>query len=160
MAEPYRDILLVSAVGVLGALGIYYATQPKSAPQPFQPTSFPVPPTGQGTYVPIDPSNATVTVRTGEQLLVAASSDDPAFATPEALALGVTDLFRQQTTLPVVMFVTPGMPATIPGIPGTIILSAVLNAFPGMPASTVTYARQLRSVQPRIAAVILSKRVG
>ena len=165
MAEPYRDVLLVSAVGILGALGIYYATQPQPRPpqSPYQPTSYPLPPTGQGTFVPVDPLAPTVTVRTGESIVLAANTDDPILlASPEALAFAVTDMFRQQTTLPVLMLVTPQIPLNL-GIPtpvGTTLLSGTLNAFPGAAPSSATYSRMLRAVQPRVAAIILAKRVA
>lgn len=167
MAEPYRNVLLVSAVGILGALGIYYATQPRvitpvEPQRPYQPASypFPLPPTGQETFVPVDPAAPTVALRTGETVIIAASSDDPVLATPEALALAVMDLFRQQTTLPVFMLVSPIVPTGLTAPIGTTLLSAKLNAFPGAAPSTSTYARMLRAVQPRVAAIILARRVA
>lgn len=170
-------------LGILGALGSLAGTVPPLASIPGF-SSIPglgnipgfggpaIPPyggtvlTSGGMLMPVLPSDASVTVPNGGQILVLADTSALELQQDVALALALTELYRQQApTLPgFVAFVAaprvqdlaPGLAAQLPLLAGGRYFLGTLRAQPG--AAAPTYPRVTSAPLLNLQSTILAAR--
>ena len=170
-------------LGILSTLGGLAGTVPSLIPPGLIP-GFPlstgqaptVVPLGSGILVPVLPAEATVTLPPGGQILVAAYTKAPELQQDIALALALTELYRQQaSTLPgFVAFVAVPDPQTLvpqlivqppagsppigPAIPwlGGRVFLGTLRAQPG--TASPTYPRIVSGLNQSLESTILAAR--
>lgn len=137
-----------------------------SAPPPFAPPGATPGIPLQAVYLPVDPASAIVTLRPGDEVAIAASSDAPELQQPAALALAATEAYRRAGTPPTGLLVVAAPPQALPGglslsqlVAGKTLLLGTLRAFPGS-TSAVTYPRVVRDPNLRVEAQVLARRGG
>ena len=177
-------------LGILGVLGGLAGTVPSPLPPGGLGALFPgifgaptippsqVPPLAAGVLAPVLPSEASVTVPNGGQILVAARTTAPELREDVALGLALTELYRQQApqVLGFVQFVAaPQLPPAIaayvnpliasnplgpPGATGPLagarLYLGTLRAQPG--AGAATYPRVATSPALNVESTILAAR--